>query len=226
MVELQSSKLVMRVRFPLPAPIMNVSYTHKAILWLPQRTASRTIAGMFLGYDFINTEHNTPLEGENFYTHDLGFPPNTENFDLICTVRNPYSWLLSVWHWDNFYPGVAEKDRISFAEYVKRQQWELIGFSNHIVNANIKYLIRYESIKQDLAKIPWFNINRPEVNYRLTHNGCMSENLIRTENMTSDYLKYYTEKEFSIVNTKLSDLFDKLGYIKISCNHSNQPPLV
>jgi hypothetical protein len=200
---------------------MNVSHDYKTVLWLPQRTASRTIAPMFYDYNFINMEHNTPINSINNYTHDLGIPAGCENYDVICTVRNPYSWLLSVWHWDNFYPGVAEKDRISYAEYVSRGNWELTGFSQHIVNSNIKYFIRYEHIKEDLSKIPWFNCNSPIINSVINNNNCKSENLIRTKEGTSDYVKYYTEKEFSIVNTKLSDLFKKLGYVKYDKNYLN-----
>ena len=221
MVECQFSKLIMRVRFPLPAPFMNVSNELKTVLWLPQRTASRTIAPMFYDYHFINMEHRTPINSINNYTHDFGIPAGCEDYDVICSVRNPYSWLLSVWHWDNFYPGVAEKDRISYAEYVARGNWELNGFSEHIVKSDIKYFIRYEHIKEDLSKIPWFDCNRCIVNYAISKNDCKSENLIRTKQDVSDYEKYYTEKEFSIVNTKLSALFDKLGYVKCDKSCSN-----
>lgn len=156
-------------------------------------------------------EHNTPINGTNGYTHDLGIPQGCEDYDIICTVRNPFSWLLSVWHWDNFYPGVALQDRITFSEYIKKGNWELNGFSNHILNTKIKYFIKYESIKEDIKKIPWFNYNS-SIDYAVDNNGFMSENLVRKSDQTSDYLKHYTNKELLYVSLKLSNLFEKLGY--------------
>ena len=190
---------------------MNVSHEYKTVLWLPQRTATRTIAPLFHPYNFINMEHNTPITGPNGYTHDLGVPQGCEDYDIICTVRNPFSWLLSVWHWDNFYPGVAEQDRISFSEYVERGNWELNGFSNHILSTKIQYFIKYESIKDNLKNIPWFNFNS-SIDDAINNNSYMSENLARKSDQSSDYLKHYTDKELLAVSSKLSALFKKLNY--------------
>lgn len=216
MVELQSSKLAMRVRFPLPAPFMNVCHELKTVLWLPPRTASRSIASLFNNFNFINCYYNTPIGSVN-YEHELSIPKGCEDYEIICSVRNPYSWLLSIWHWDIFYPGVAEKDRISFAEFVETRPHHLEGIMENILNADIKYFVKYESIKEDLLKIPWFKTEPKQFNTFLDSNTCMSENLIRcSDNKNySDYLKHYTKKELSIVNAKYSALFTKLGYSSI-----------
>ena len=223
MVKSQFSKLAMRVRFPLPAPFMNVSHKYKTVLWLPQRTASRTIAPLFYDYNFINAEFNTPINGYDKYSHTLSIPPGCEQYELICSVRNPYSWLLSIWHWDNFYPGTAAKDRISYAEFVENRASDLEGIMNNILKAKINYLIKYESIKEHLYKIPWFNIKPEILNYTLKNNNCISENLIRCsdDKNYSDYLKHYTKKELDIVSTKFSALFDRLGYVKYDKNCLN-----
>jgi hypothetical protein len=216
MVERQSSKLVMRVRFPLPAPSMNVCHELKTVLWLPPRTASRAVAPQFRKFNFINCYYNNPIGYVN-YEHELSIPKGCENYDIICTVRNPYSWLLSIWHWDNFYPGVAEKDRVSYAEFVETRSSHLESIMENILKVEIKYLIHYESIKEDLFKIPWFDANPEQVNYSLKNNGCISENLIRcSDNKNySDYLKHYTKKELDIVSTKFLPLFKKIGYSSI-----------
>ncbi len=88
---------------------------------------------------------------------------------------------------------------------------------NNLLKAEIKYLIRYESIKEDIVKIPWFNIDQEKLNYAINKNSCISENLIRrSDNKNfSDYLKHYTKKELDIVSTKFSALFTKLGYSSI-----------
>jgi hypothetical protein len=196
---------------------MNVCHELKTILWFPQRTASRTISNLFHHYNFINMEHNTPMNGINNYTHDLLIPQGCENYEIVCTVRNPYSWLLSIWHWDNFYPSVSEKDRISYAEFVEKRPSDLESIMENILKTEIKYFIKYESIKQDIKKIPWFSIEPEKLNRVIDNNGCISENLIRcADNKNySDYLKHYTKKELDIVSTKFSALFTKLGYSSI-----------
>jgi len=202
---------------------MNVSYDYKAVLWLPQRTASRTIAPLFYNYNFINAEFNSPIHGYEKYSHITSKPQGCENYDVICTVRNPYSWLLSIWHWDNFYPGVDAKDRVPFAEFVENTPSVLDGIMDNILKVEIKYVIKYETIQESILKIPWFNMNHAELNSKLKYNGCMSENLIRcSDNKNfSDYLKHYTKKELDIVSTKFSALFDKLGYVKYDKSYLN-----
>ncbi len=216
MVKCQSSKLVMRVRFSLPAPSMNVCHELKTVLWLPPRTATRTIAPQFSKFNFINCYYNIPIGSVN-YEHELSIPKGCEDYDIVCTVRNPYSWLLSMWSWDNFYPGVSEKDRISYAEFVETRSSHLESIMENILKVDIKYFIRYESIKEDLFKIPWFETNIQSLNYSVENNGYISENLIRcSDNKNySDYLKHYTKKELDIVSTKFSALFTKLGYSSI-----------
>ena len=94
---------------------------------------------------------------------------------------------------------------------------------NNILKAKINYLIKYESIKEHLYKIPWFNIKPEILNYTLKNNNCISENLIRCsdDKNYSDYLKHYTKKELDIVSTKFSALFDRLGYVKYDKNCLN-----
>lgn len=210
----------MRVRFPLPAPFMNVCHELKTVLWLPQRTASRSIAPQFNKFNFINCYTNAPI-GCVQYEHELSIPKGCGDYEIICTVRNPYSWLLSIWHWDNFFPGVAEKDRVSYAEFVENRSSDLEGIMDNILKVKIKYLIKYECIKESILKIPWFNSCQHDFN--LEHNGNISENLIRcSDNKNfSDYLKHYTKKELDIVNNKFSALFDKLGYVKCDKSCSN-----
>jgi|LauGreDrversion4_2_1035121.scaffolds.fasta_scaffold175716_1 hypothetical protein len=214
MVELQSSKLAMRVRFPLPAPFMNVCHELKTILWLPPRTATRAIAPLFYKFNFIRADFGKHIQDYDKYTHELSIPEGCEDYDIICTLRNPFSWMLSIWHWDNFYPGFPEAERLTFSQYIEKEQWELSGISKNILNAKITYPIRYEFMKQDLMSIPWFDVDEKLINSLLNQNNYKSENLKRNpENKNfSDYLAHYTKKELDVVRTKFSALFTKLGY--------------
>lgn len=194
---------------------MNVCHELKTILWLPPRTASRSIAPLFHQYNFINSEYNTHINGYNKYSHTLGIPKGCEDYEIICTVRNPYSWILSIWHWDNFHEGTAEKDRLSFSQYVENGIWELTDISKHLLHNYITYPIRYEFIKDDLRRIPWFNYKEDEVNMFINRNNNKSENLKRLPENTlvSDYMAHYTQKELNTVKNKLLPLFKRFGYI-------------
>jgi hypothetical protein len=196
---------------------MNVCHELKTILWLPPRTATRAIAPLFYKFNFVRADFGKPIQGYDSYTHELSIPEGCEDYDIICTVRNPFSWMLSIWHWDNFYPGFSESERLTFSQYVEKEQWELSGISKNILNAKITYPIRYEFMKQDLMSIPWFDVDEKLINSLLNQNNYKSENLKRNpENKNfSDYLAHYTKKELDVVKTKFSALFTKLGYSSI-----------
>ena len=194
---------------------MNVCHELKTILWLPPRTATRAIAPLFYKFNFIRADYGKPIQGYDGYTHELSIPEGCEDYDIICTVRNPYSWMLSIWHWDTFHPGLAEKDRPTFSQYIENGQWELTGISQNILNAKITYPIRYEFMKQDLMSIPWFDTDERLIVSQLNQNNYKSENLKRNpENkIVSDYLAHYTKKELDVVRTKFFPLFKRFGYI-------------
>ena len=194
---------------------MNVCHELKTILWLPPRTATRAIAPLFHKFNFIRADYGKPIQGYDGYTHELSIPEGCEDYDIICTVRNPFSWMLSIWHWDNFYPGFSETEMLTFSQYVEREQWELSGISKNILNAKITYPIRYEFMKQDLMSIPWFDLDERLVNSQLNQNNYKSENLKRNpENkIVSDYLAHYTKKELDVIRAKFFPLFKRFGYI-------------
>jgi hypothetical protein len=194
---------------------MNVCHELKTILWLPPRTATRAIAPLFYKFNFIRADYGKPIQGYDGYSHELSIPEGCEDYEIICTVRNPLSWMLSIWHWDNFYPGFAETDRLTFNQYIEKEQWELSGISKNILSSKITYPIRYEFMKQDLMSIPWFDLDEKLVNSQLNQNNYKSENLKRNpENrIVSDYLAHYTKKELDVVKTKFYPLFKRFGYI-------------
>jgi hypothetical protein len=192
---------------------MNVCHELKTILWLPQRTASRTIAPQFKNYNFINCYYDKPIGSVN-YEHELSIPKGCEDYEIICSIRNPFSWMLSVWHWDNFYPGFPESDRVTFENYVKSEKWLVWGLCDTILEKEIKYPIRYENMEEDLLKIPWFVFDESVKPLLKQHNSCKSENLLRVKNneQFSDYSKYYTEETFEIVKDNLLPFFQKYNY--------------
>lgn len=193
---------------------MNVCHELKTILWLPPRTGSRTVAQLFNKYNFINTYTQRHINNTD-YGHELSIPVGCEDYEIICTVRNPYSWLLSIWAWNNFYPDVAEKDRISFQQFVSQGQYELTDISKHVLNNKITYPIRLEFLREDLKNIPWFELTEQEVITVVNTNLNNSPELKRSENnkLLTDYFSYYTEKDFEIVKEKFLPLFKRFGYI-------------
>lgn len=77
---------------------MNVSHKHKVIWWAPERTASKLISQIFKHYEFVyyeNKKKTNPL-GEPYHSHILEIPEGCEDYRLICSIRNPYDRILSL----------------------------------------------------------------------------------------------------------------------------------
>lgn len=169
---------------------------------------------MFSKYNFINTYTQKHIN-QTDYSHTLGIPVGCEDYEIICSVRNPYSWLLSIYAWNYYYPGLDEKDRISFAQYVEQGQFELTDISKHILHTHITYPIRLESIREDIIKIPWFELTQDDIRFNINNNNNRSLELKRSQSnpLMTDYFEYYTNKELDFVKNKFLPLFKRFGYI-------------
>jgi hypothetical protein len=206
----------MRVRFPLPAPFMNVCHEHKTILWLPQKTASRTICKQFQHYNFLNYTGTPPYPiKDTQYSHVLTVPEGCENYEIICAVRNPFSWVLSIWHYEYYYPEKMDVylDIKPFSDYLESERSLLEEIYDYIKDVDIKYVIKYENLKEDLSKIPWFEFDKNQ-DFVFTQNFYQSDYLFRDKKnkLSSNYKLYYTEKCIKNVQRKYSDLFKRFNY--------------
>ena len=160
---------------------MNVSHKYKVIWWAPERTASKLLTQIFKHFEFEypeNKKRNHKL-GEPYHSHEIGIPEGCENYEIICSVRNPYDRVLSLFKnftsvglnalytrdrkddfvkkFDYFikelYIHAIKNDRIKNLEIETpiKTQIAKMNFSTRIPD----YFIRMENIKEDLEKIPF-----------------------------------------------------------------------
>lgn len=85
---------------------MNFSEEHNAFLWLPNKTGSNHALKVFEKYGFKNYEKKSnsyelkPIKA----SHTYDYPFNHENYLFICTARNPFSRILSMYKFNNKNP--------------------------------------------------------------------------------------------------------------------------
>jgi len=103
-------------------------------------------------------------------------PVEARGYRVVCTIRNPYTRMLSAWKWMN----TIKKNQCSpdsFTEFVKRHTplWGLDPISKdlgHMLKM-VKYFVRTESIEEDLRALPWVpdTYSAPKNTYRSNYKG-------------------------------------------------------
>jgi hypothetical protein len=77
---------------------MNISHKHKTIWWAPERCGTKATAHIFKDFDFdfiLNYPKSTV--GNSYQSHQIILPPSKyEDYNVICSVRNPYDRILGV----------------------------------------------------------------------------------------------------------------------------------
>jgi len=149
---------------------MNVSHKVKHIWWATPRCGSRAVSEVLKHYDFFNYELAPTLceESEiafNAHSHGYGVPEGCSDYDIIMQIRNPYSRAVSFWHLVCFKEVNNELVvTMSFEEYVlQRDGIVLDRYEEPAKKYNPKYFIRYEHLQEDIKKIPFIDLNDPEV---------------------------------------------------------------
>jgi hypothetical protein len=202
---------------------MNVNHDYKAIWWLPQRTASRSVSNIPAYYNFFCIPENAYLR--EAYTHGIGIPPGCEDYLIICNVRNPFAHVVSQWHWRCFSQDPNSPDPIiscSFQDYVKQVNGmsELATIFQQARKPDIYF--RIENYMEDLAKIPFVDLTDPKLtglidfelkNNRYTDEGKFMLQRNPHEYRLTDWRSYYqTEEELDIVRKSYKIIFDECGY--------------
>lgn len=204
---------------------MHVNHKHKAVWWLPPRTASRSMSYILEYYDFYNVTNQCHIrEGA---THGIGIPDGCDDYLVICNVRNPYSHVLSVWHWRNFDTDENNNPiiRKTFSEWVAGTSGMAEFYPVLTYKKQPDIYVRIENYMEDLAKIPFVDLKDPNVqsiiqsqlvqNSYTESGGDGTEFILRRNknNPTlSDWQSYYTQKEIDIVAHFYHDAFIEFGY--------------
>jgi len=204
---------------------MLVNHKHKAVWWLPPRTASRSMSCILHYYDFYNARDKCSIREQG--THDIGIPDGCDDYLVICNVRNPYSHVLSDWHWRSF--DVDDNNNVIIRQKFSDWVAEMSGMAHFFPIITHKrrpdVYVRIENYMEDLAKIPFVDLKDPHIqsiiqnqlaqnNY--TESGGSGPEFILKRNknnpMLSDLRSYYTQKEIDIVAHMYHDAFIEFGY--------------
>lgn len=81
---------------------MNISHKHKIIWWAPERCGTKATAHIFskLGFEYFidetETKKNMTNDGIYYQSHSLKYPEKYKDYKIICSIRNPYDRMLSI----------------------------------------------------------------------------------------------------------------------------------
>jgi hypothetical protein len=201
-------------------------FTHseqeRLAVFLPGKTGTMHATFMLNHFNFkTNTygKDNRELILEEDYVihhHCEVIPKGYEHYNVIYTVRNPYTRLVSMYHHDERITRDKETTPKTFKQY----------FSNKVNNGRFhmnigfnfikipRYLLRMEHLYEDYIKIPFIRdskLNKSGVLYDLCNKK------IHTKNQETKPLReYYTQDMADHVYETLKPYFDLTGYDKDS----------
>ncbi len=189
---------------------VNISEKHKAFLWMVPKTGSFHATFIFNHFDFIS--YNTAELGlrEKFLTHNHSMElfPGHENYKFICTVRNPFTKLLSEFKYrltdkSEFTP---EKFRKFFSEKSDVQfDYIFVMFQKRKPD----YFLRIEHLWADYIKIPFV------YNSKLCQSGLLYE--LCNKKLNGTFIRpeekfFYTKDMIEHVKYVAKDYLEMFGY--------------
>jgi hypothetical protein len=160
---------------------MNYNKESKLIYWGTAGCASRTNLGAFNGLGQRWTYYpTTGVQSGGAFSHDQGIPPGCEDYQIICSIRNPYTRAVSA-----YIDLLDEGKAFSFKEYCQEHrynnwpwdldlhywhQWETLGTPDHFIR--LEHIVEdWESIPQFMNNVSGWESIKPE----LVNNGYASE---------------------------------------------------
>lgn len=129
---------------------MNISHEHKIIWWAPERCGTKATAHIFskLGFEYFTDETETKKQitdnGIYYQSHSLKYPEKYGDYKIICSIRNPYDRMLSIF--SNF------TNLGSTFVYTKDKSQNLVNTFESFIREMLLY--NKVSTKEDLEKRP------------------------------------------------------------------------
>jgi len=214
---------------------MNVNHELKVIWWLPSRTGSRATVEIISRCNFWNEQNKVYLSEQ--YTHSIGIPKGCEDYTIVCNIRNPYSKVLSIWHYNHVSQDAVTRKpiiEIPFSEFLEKRMFHASEERQILQQARKPDIyIRLEHLPEDLRnRISFIDFNRNDLlepmGNRIQQNAFTSDAYIDltlsnqhefelkrdpTNPRVTDYKPYYTtQKQLDIVWEMYKDIFPEFGY--------------
>ena len=197
------------------------SEKEKMVLFLPPKTGTKHASFLFNHFDFSTDIFNKNEEivyRNNIVEHHhcMEILKRFETYSIICTARNPYSRLISAYHYSKKLAEFSGSQVDDFRRYFSKTVSELEYFykNGFFLTKTPKYFLRVENLYHDYIQIPFIRnskLNKSGLLYELC-NKKLHSNLENNMSMG----EYYTKDMTDYIYTKSKSYFDLLGYDKDS----------
>lgn len=210
---------------------MNSSKKFGFIWWATAGCGSRAFYDFIrnCGVDDLYNHENETYTPPGAFTHNQGIPFELEHFPIICSIRNPYSRLVSAYLDEKRQSGLGEKYQFDWwleNEYFSEKRFGDVSFQDFFIhqwkklNRRPDYFVRLESAYDDIKKIPNLK-NLKDTEYHAQN--LFFRNIFKFENEYDDYIgehqnyqKYYSEWSSNFVYKKIPEYFEPFQYSKNS----------
>jgi len=189
---------------------VNISEKHKAFLWMAPKTGSFHASFVFNHFDFISKSTGGNDMREKFlrHNHAMDLFPGHENYKFICTIRNPFTKLVS-----EFKYRLTNKEEFNVKNFrnffhEKSDRNFDLGFIM-FQDRTPDYPIRVEHLWTDYIKIPFV------YNSKICQSGALYDLCKKRMNGTffSDIEKdFYTKDMIEHVKYVAKDYLEMFGY--------------
>lgn len=184
----------------------NVSEKYRSVWFAPERTGSRKVAEILFFYDFKCQDKLVSQFGEYYFSHNKPEDNKFDDYIHICSLRNPYSRVLSLFK--NFYSKESNKNKDTFKKYLKEDLPHgamLKTVLNPILSRVPDHIIRLEHMSEDLMKLPFIYdvLNEKQIGLFTQHGKEIEE-----------WESFYDQESKDIVYEYCKDHFIFGGYSK------------
>jgi hypothetical protein len=189
---------------------VNISEKNKAFLWMPPKTGSLHASFVFNHFDFVTKSTGGSDLREKFLSHNHAMDLFTghENYKFICTIRNPFTKLVS-----EFKYRLTNKDEFTVKNFrnffhEKSERNFDLGFIM-FQDRKPDYPIRVEHLWTDYIKIPFV------YNSKICQSGALYDLCKKRMNGTffSDAEKeFYTKDMIEHIKYVAKDYLEMFGY--------------
>lgn len=200
-----------------------VSEKFNSFVWFPPRSSTHTFSWIFGHYNFkiYYPSDDGGIEVLDSYSNHLGhyfcYPPNHENMTFICTTRNPYERIFSMFKLGRY---SFRRIRLGFAPVPTKEDFEKFytdfiekGFKTYKPIFNQRrpdYVVRNENMFEDLLKIPFVRDSK------LNTCGILEEMCQSKLNSSPqlDFNEYIDERMKNIIYEEFKEEFEIGNYQK------------